>query len=274
MSTDVRLGMAKGERKQAGKGAKVTEYFSGLAGVYAGFRPTYPAAAIQWVLEGCVRPARVADVGCGTGISSRLLAEQGAMVIGIEPNDDMRRQAGPEPPPRQGQVEYRAGTAERTGLEDGGVDVVACAQSFHWFDAARALREFHRILKRGGRLALMWNIKDESNGFSAEFSRLAVRAQVDAARRGLNVPSERDADPTLGGFFGGVRTREFENPQSLDLDGVLGRLRSASYFPKSGSVRDELEAALRQAFVAHERGGRVVLMHRAQVTLADRIDRR
>ncbi|MCI0365229.1 MAG: class I SAM-dependent methyltransferase [Phycisphaerales bacterium] len=253
---------------------EVTEYFSGLASVYAGFRPTYPAAAIEWVLEGCARPARVADVGCGTGISSRLMAEQGARVIGIEPNEDMRRQAGQEPSPTQGRVEYRAGTAEHTGLKDGSMDLVVCAQSFHWFDAERALREFHRILKRGGRLGLMWNIKDESVGFSTEFSRLAVRAQADAAMRGLNVPSERDADPTLGGFFGGVRTREFENPQSLNLDGVLGRLRSASYFPKGGPVRDELEAGLRQAFVDHERGGQVVLMHRAEVTIAARLNQR
>jgi SAM-dependent methyltransferase len=163
------------------------------------------------------------------------------------------------------------GRGEATGLPDGSVDLVLCAQAFHWFDAFAALREFYRILKTGGRLALMWNMKLPSNPFSSRFCEIAEAAQRDAETRGLRVPSERAAEPTLGGFFSNVQRRAFNNPQRLDLEGVLGRMRSASYFPKSGSQRDFFEQELRTAFERNQQNGCVVLEHDAEVTLADRV---
>lgn len=253
---------------------KVTEYFTGLASIYADHRPTYPTTAIDYMLDGLARPVIAADVGCGTGISTRLLAARGARVIGIDPNPDMLEQARRDSSTVKDGIEYRGGSGERTGLEDASVDLVVCAQAFHWFDAVAALREFHRILRatsgQAGRLALMWNIKAPRNPFSAAFIRLTERAQADAATRGLTVPPERAADAALGGFFTNIRQRTFDNPQALDLDGTLGRLRSASYFPRSGPVREELEGELHAAFEEFARNGRVELFHHTEVTLADR----
>lgn len=250
---------------------KPTDYFSGLAAVYDEHRPSYPAAALQWVLEGFSPPVRVADIGCGTGISARLLAQHGATVIGIEPNADMLREAraSSHDDPR---LEYRAATADRTGLSQASLDVVVCAQSFHWFDAAAAVREFHRILRPGGRLSLIWNIKSERQPFSAQFTRIMRAAQVDAEARGLRVPCERQADATLGGYFANPRRREFENPQSLSVQGVLGRARSASYFPRTGPLRDALERELIDAFNRYQRDGRVELLHITEVTIAERMN--
>src|SRR5438445_11315790 len=98
-----------------------TERFSGLAGLYSQYRPVYPAAAIGFVLSRCGLTDRsvLVDVGCGTGISSRLFASRGVRVIGIEPNADMRHQAEMETvsalPP---EPTYAAGPAEATGLPD------------------------------------------------------------------------------------------------------------------------------------------------------------
>lgn len=250
-----------------------TDYFTGLASVYSEHRPTYPREAIQWILHELPASPRVADIGCGTGISTRLLAETGAQVTGIDPNLDMLNEARSlscDDP----SIEYRTGTGECTGLESDSVDAVVCAQSFHWFDARSALREFHRVLRPGGRLALMWNIKTESDPFSAHFTRLMRAAQVDAESRGLRVPSEREADPALGGFFTKVRRREFDNPQSLDLPGVLGRARSASYFPRIGPLRESFERELREAFDRHQRDGSVTLFHLTEVTLAERVNQK
>src|SRR5690606_4672034 len=103
------------------------------------------------------------DVGCGTGISTRLFAARGVRVLGIEPNADMRRQAAQTPPPGGGSPpEYRAGTAEATGLPAGCARAILAAQAFHWFDPDGALREFRRILEPGGWVALMANERDES----------------------------------------------------------------------------------------------------------------
>src|SRR4051812_29902068 len=129
-----------------------TERFSDRARDYVRFRPSYPSEAIDEVLRGLPAGIVCADVGAGTGISARLVADRGVKVIAVEPNAAMRGAATPHE-----LVEWRAGTAEATGLGTAAVDLVVCAQAFHWFDPARALEEFHRILRPGGRVALMWN---------------------------------------------------------------------------------------------------------------------
>src|SRR5712691_10919508 len=96
-------------------GRDPTARFTGLAELYARSRPGYPAQAVDFVLATCnLRSgSALVDVGCGTGISSRLFAARGLHVIGIEPNADMRARAAAEPGPV---VEYRDGRAESTGL--------------------------------------------------------------------------------------------------------------------------------------------------------------
>ena len=256
---------------------QATEYFTGLATTYAAHRPGYPIDAINFILEGLPKPVRAVDIGCGTGISTRLLASKGAMVIGVDPNVDMLNQARQASDGGEPGVEYRVGVGERTGLDDRAFDVVVCAQSFHWFEPLAALRESHRILRQAGpsqlpaRLALMWNVKDPTaDDFSAGYTAINDRAMADAAARGLTVRSEREADPTLGGFFHNVRQQQFANPQLLDLHGVVGRMASASYFPKADPLRSQLQRELRDLFEQHQRNGFVSLMHRVEVTIADR----
>src|SRR5947208_450110 len=96
--------------------------FTGLAGDYARHRPQYPAAAVDFIISraGLGPQSLVVDVGAGTGISTRLFARRGLRVVGVEPNDDMRRRAQAEPPPPGVPAPtYRAGRAEGTGLPDG-----------------------------------------------------------------------------------------------------------------------------------------------------------
>jgi SAM-dependent methyltransferase len=251
--------------------AAFTHCFTGLAGDYASNRPSYPPEAIAEALRELRPPIRVADIGCGTGISTRLLAAHGAEVIGIEPNDDMRRAASAEPAPPRGLVGYRRATAEETGLPGGSVDVVACAQSFHWFDAAAALREFHRILSPGGRLALIWNIRDSSEPFTAVYSGIMDRAEADARSAGRVEWREYAGDPLAGGWFRNAVVRSFPYHQPHDLAGLLGRARSASYFPRHDPLRRQLEQELVEAFEKHQSEGQVAIAYQTRVTLADRV---
>jgi ubiquinone/menaquinone biosynthesis C-methylase UbiE len=106
--------------------------FSDRVADYVKYRPSYPAAAIAIILAGLGNSAQLiaADIGAGTGISSRLLAERGISVIAIEPNTEMRQAAESHK-----LVEVREGTAEVTNLPDASVDLVTCFQSFHWFNS-------------------------------------------------------------------------------------------------------------------------------------------
>ncbi len=248
-----------------------TGRFSGLADVYARCRPTYPAAAIDLIVARCgLGPqSLLIDVGCGTGISSRLFAGRGVPVVGIEPNEEMRRKAESEPtPPGVPVPGYREGRAEATGLPDGVADVVLSAQAFHWFDADAALREFHRVLKPGGWVALMWNERDESDPFTAAYGAVMRSAPETAAAEGLR---GRAGGPLLThALYREAERLTFANEQSLDEEGLLGRTFSASYAPREPAAVEAFAAALRELFARYQQGGRVVVRYVTALYLARR----
>jgi ubiquinone/menaquinone biosynthesis C-methylase UbiE len=133
--------------------------FTGLAGDYARFRPGYAPQVTTAILNYVGRSTAdidAADIGAGTGIWSRMLATRGLhSVVAVEPNDDMRAQ-GIETS-RDTNIVWRQGSAEATGLPDGSADLVTMASAFHWADFDKACDEFHRILRRGGIFAALWN---------------------------------------------------------------------------------------------------------------------
>ena len=155
--------------------ANPTGRFSGLAELYARCRPGYPEESIDYIVERCKlgRQTLVVDVGCGTGISSRMLAHRGIPVLGIEPNAEMRALAAAESLPDPAVApRYCEGRAEATNLVDATADAVLAAQAFHWFEPAAALAEFHRILKPPGWVILIWNERDPADPFTAEYGRI------------------------------------------------------------------------------------------------------
>jgi ubiquinone/menaquinone biosynthesis C-methylase UbiE len=133
--------------------------FTRLAGDYAKFRPGYAPQVATAILRYVGRDAAcmdAADVGAGTGIWTRMLADRGLRsVVAVEPNDDMREQ-GIETS-RHTDIIWRKGSAEATGLPDGSADLVSMASSLHWADFDKACEEFHRILRPGGVFAALWN---------------------------------------------------------------------------------------------------------------------
>ncbi|NEQ24063.1 MAG: class I SAM-dependent methyltransferase [Microcoleus sp. SIO2G3] len=240
--------------------------FSNRAEDYSRYRPTYPTEAIDQILDGLGDPVTltVADIGAGTGISARLLGDRGAKVWAIEPNETMRSAAEPHP-----QVEFRSGTAEATGLADASVDLITCCQSFHWFEPIATLAEFHRILRSGGRVALIWNEREQADEFTAEHTAVIRKA---AATDFFDHPSRKSADPLAqSDRFTDFRQQSFRNQQQLSLDAVIGLALSASYIPKSGEVHEQLLIDLRKLFNRWSQNSTVTLIYQTNVYLANAI---
>lgn len=232
--------------------------FSGTADRYARYRPSYPDALVDWVVKdaGARAGDPAADVGCGTGLFTRLLAARGLDVVGIDPNEDMlatARAAG-------GGARYARGEAAATGLAEKSLALVTVAQAFHWFAVDPAVEELARVLRPGGRAAAVWNLRGKGafmdaydailRRFSGEYGvlesweetleRLRAHPRIDAGR----------------GF-------ETPNSQSFDLAGLLGRAWSSSYVFRGVTDREGFDAAIARLFDEHARDGRVLFPYRA-----------
>ena len=219
--------------------------FSDRVKDYVKYRPNYPVLAIDQILEGLASPSELvaADIGAGTGISSRQLAERGVNIIAIEPNAAMR-DAGRETT-SSSLIEWRDGTAETTNLSDASVDLITCFQAFHWFDPEPTLLEFRRILKDSGRLAIIWNNRNRNDEFTAEYSRI-----IRAASK--NHPAEsrmKTSEPLkVTPHFVNFREHTFVHKQDLDLTGLIGRAKSSSYLPNEGKAYEQLLSDLEYLF--------------------------
>jgi ubiquinone/menaquinone biosynthesis C-methylase UbiE len=159
--------------------------FTGLAGDYAKFRQGYAPQVATAILSYVGRDAAsidAADIGAGTGIWTRMLADGGLhSVVAVEPNDDMRGQ-GIEAS-RGTSIVWRKGSAEATGLPDASADLVSMASSFHWADFEKACDEFYRILRPGGVFVALWNPRFvEGNPLLVEIEAQITKLKPDIQR--------------------------------------------------------------------------------------------
>lgn len=237
-----------------------TARFGTRAQAYAAFRPSYPAGAIDAALDGLGDPntLTIADVGAGTGISSRLFAERSVTVIAIEPNARMREAAEQHP-----RVSWHDGTAERTNLPSASVDAVVACQAFHWFVPNEAFGEFRRIARR--RAAILQYERDERDPFT--------KAYGDVVRAYATDDTELLRQRALAAFaeFPNARVTRSEHlsRQTLDRKGLIGRASSASYLPSSGPDASRLHNDLSVVFDRYQRDGRVELVMATVVLVAD-----
>lgn len=237
--------------------------FTGRADAYRRSRPGYPVEVIDLLAReaGWTPASVVADIGSGTGISSAFFVERGNTVHGVEPNADMRQAAEAW---LAGEPGWRsvAGTAEHTTLGDASVDLIVCATSFHWFDRAAAHAEFRRILRRGGHVVLMWNVRRATGSACMhEYEAALHRFEPDYAAR---TAADTDIGDRIRAFYApcACAQRTFDNPQALDLEGLRGRFMSASYAPLPGDAAyGPAMQALEGLFARFAVDGRVTFLY-------------
>jgi len=232
--------------------------FSNRVADYARYRPRYPAAALDLLREHCgLLPAHViADIGSGTGLLSELFLKSGNRVFGVEPNPEMR-QGGEEYLQVYSGFTSVNGSAEATTLANASVDFVTAGQAFHWFDPIAARREFLRILKPGGWVAILWNDRRmEEQQLTREYEELLDRFGVDYKRVKDAYPEAHD----IRTFFRGDHFLccDLPNEQILDWESLRGRLSSSSFAPtESHPNYAPMTKELERIFHAHEQQGLV-----------------
>ncbi len=143
-----------------------TKRFSNRVENYIKYRPSYPQKLIDYLIEivGINKNSTVADIGSGTGIFTKLLVDKVKTIYAVEPNNEMRSAAIKAFGNFSNCFSVNA-TAENTTLENNSIDFITSAQAFHWFNIPKSKLEFKRILKRDGKLILIWNNRVNNTEF-------------------------------------------------------------------------------------------------------------
>lgn len=233
---------------------RTTERFTDRVDDYAKYRPSYPRAIVA-ALE-IPAGAKVADVGSGTGISTRLLLLAGYEVFAVEPNAAMRAFAERDLGSFPG-FHSIDGTAEATTLEAENVSAVVCAQAFHWFDVARAKAEMRRVLTGPRMVCLIWNERKVTGAFLEAYERALHEHGVDYDK--VDHRHASDAGKLAAFFDGAHREVAAPNAQRFDREGFIGRALSSSYVPKEGHPKHAgMMRALAELWDAYAKDGEVI----------------
>ena len=231
-----------------------TQRFSSRVEAYARYRPSYPRETLELLERECglTMASKIADIGSGTGLLARLFLDFGCDVTGVEPNPAMRA-AGERMFSGQQRFHSVGGRAEATTLPDSSVDFVTAGQAFHWFEHAAARAEFQRILQPGGWVVLIWNERLVTPGFMAEHEELMNKFAREKSH-------PRDLE--FNAFYGHANWRlaRIPNRQSLDEQGLRGRIESSSWSPLPGAeAYQPMTSEINKLFLKYALDGRVTI---------------
>ncbi len=217
----------------------LADAFDSSADAYDRGRPGYPDDAIREMARYCALSytSTILDVGAGTGKLTSQLSALHPRVVAVEPMPGMRRILAGQLPT----VDVLDGVAERIPMPDHSVDLVTAAQAFHWFRPYQATAEFHRVLRTGGAVALLWNRRDMEQPLQR-----AIHAIVTAYRG--NVPGDGSDDwkAAFRELFTPLEETSFANLQMVDRDSLVARVMSFSYIAAlAPSEHDSIARRLR-----------------------------
>jgi SAM-dependent methyltransferase len=198
--------------------------FSRAAASYSRGRPDFPPEARDWLQTdlGLGAGKTALELGAGTGKFTRLLAATGASIVAVEPVAAMLERLAADFP----DVTALRGDAQNLPLASGIADTVICAQAFHWFATPAALAEIHRVLRPGGMLGLIWNVRDPSVDWVAKLTEIMAPYEGDAPR--YDHGEWRHVFPARG--FGPLQERSFAHSHTGAPEQVIvDRIASVSF---------------------------------------------
>lgn len=189
--------------------------FGAAAGEYDRARPEYPAEAVAWMVPADAR--NVADVGAGTGKLTSGLVAEARVLTAIDPDAQMLAKLSERLPG----IRTLIGTGEALPLPDASMDAVVFGQAWHWVDPVRASLEAGRVLRPGGTLGLIWNIRDDREPWVRELT--AIMHTSDAEEL------IADGGPVVGEPFGVLEHQTFPWTGSFTVESLVDLAASRSY---------------------------------------------
>lgn len=236
--------------------------FGAVADAYERGRPGYPDDAVRWLAGD--EPCDVVDLGAGTGKLTRSLVALGHRVTAVEPLEEMLDRLRIAVPG----ATAMSGSAESLPLPDSSADVVTCAQAFHWFDHGVALSEMARVLRRRGRIALVWNTRDDEQAWVEELTDTVI-GRSEFRTGGVNATTDRVDE---SGLFGPVERASFAHVQLLGREDLVELVRSRSQCAVlSEDERAPVLERVEALFDAHARDGVLAMPYVTECFRAVRI---
>lgn len=232
-----------------------TKKFDGRATDYTASRPSYSLELIDYLYSiwGITNDSIIADIGSGTGKFAKHLLDRGSEVYCVEPNVDMRNVAENE---LCGYQKFHSvmGDAENTTLANNSVDYITTAQAFHWFDVSKFKQECLRIIKKGGTVFLIWNVRRDSDLLNKEL--FQIYSAFCPNFHGFSGGIEKD-DQRIKNFFNdNYDYVSFDNPLFFDRGRFIARSLSSSYSLKAGDREyEKYIKALNELFDKYEKDG-------------------
>lgn len=219
--------------------------FSDRVENYIKYRPGYPKEVIT-TLKGEIdlKPEDIiADIGSGTGLSAKLFLENGNTVYGVEPNEPMRKAAEGLLSEYDNFISVH-GSSEASNLAANSIDLIVCAQAFHWFDRKKTKKEFQRIANNGAHLCLLWNDRKASEPFQRDYENIIQEFATDYN----DITHRNITNEIITEFYAPNAFKKIvlQYEQHFDLEGLIGRIVSSSYMPNE---KDDNFPQLRNAIV-------------------------
>ena len=210
---------------------KLYNLFDNKATLYATNRPGYSPHVLKYLQKdlGYSPKALGADIGCGTGQLTKILAGYFEMLYAVEPNDSMMKECRKRLCNYKN-IHYVYQSAENIGIANSMLDYITVAQAFHLFHNIETLTELKRILKPGGKLIIIYNMKNHSSELFQKNEEVLLK-YCPLYRRNFHAMEFKD------GFFHDCFTEDSyqyhyfqnDNTEYLDCDTFINRTLSASY---------------------------------------------
>lgn len=202
----------------------VAKGFERSPAAYERGRPDYPADIATRLLDLLdVTPAsRVLELGSGTGKFTRLARQRTRRLLATDPSPAMRKHLRTSAP----ELNVLGTAAEHIALTDASIDAVICAQAFHWFEGERALKEVHRVLRRGGHFGLIWNVRDENADWIGELTHIMDPYSGEAPRYRTSAWKAVFENSTQ---FSALRHEAYRHVVRCDRATILDRVGSISF---------------------------------------------